>query len=79
MVLQFMLHLIFEEDKLKTTPVAVKGLIDLRQTETDRAKTKDRETEKQRSVYGSLTSGMKRCVDSNGHVTGRYNDIHHEK
>lgn len=33
MVFQFMLHLVLEEDKLKTTPVTVKGLIDLKQTE----------------------------------------------
>lgn len=33
MVFQFMLHLVFEEDELKTTPVTVKGLIYLGQTE----------------------------------------------
>lgn len=33
MVFQFVLHLVFEEDKLKTTPVTVEGLVDLKRAE----------------------------------------------
>lgn len=59
MVVQLVLHFVFEEDKLKTTPVAVKGLIYLQQ----------RRRQSQRSLTDGHLTRLRRASDR---VVGGY-------